>query len=133
MSHDEHHGHHIVPVKTLLAVFGALVFLTILTVVLAQFHFGALEVPIALGIALIKASLVVMIFMALKWDNRVNATVLAVGALFVLVFISFTLMDTEFRGDLSNTTEVTIMDQERADQALVDGEEEAPAAATMSH
>lgn len=128
MSHDEHHGHHITPVKTLVLVFAALVFFTVLTVVLAQFHFGALEVPIALGIALIKATLVVMIFMALKWDNRVNATVLAVGVLFVLVFISFTLMDTEFRGDLSNTTEMTIMDAERAAQAPADGA--APATAT---
>ncbi|MDA0873831.1 MAG: cytochrome C oxidase subunit IV family protein, partial [Bacteroidetes bacterium] len=128
MSHDEHHGHHIVSVKTLVLVFLALVFLTVLTVVLAQFHFGALEVPIAMTIALIKASLVVMIFMALKWDNRVNATVLAVGALFVLVFISFTLLDTEFRGDLSNTTEMTIMDQERALQAADEGAAPAPAA-----
>ena len=130
MSHDEHHGHHITPVKTLVLVFAALVFFTVLTVVLAQFHFGALEVPIALGIALIKATLVVMIFMALKWDNRVNATVLAVGVLFVLVFISFTLMDTEFRGDLSNTTEMTIMDAERAQQAADGNAAPAPAAAT---
>jgi cytochrome c oxidase subunit 4 len=130
MSHDEHHGHHITPVKTLVLVFLALVFFTVLTVVLAQFHFGALEVPIALGIALVKASLVVMIFMALKWDNRVNATVLAVGALFVLVFITFTLLDTEFRGDLSNTTEMTIMDQERAQQAADGNAAPAPAAAT---
>jgi len=116
MSQD--HGHHIVPVKTLVAVFGVLVFLTVLTVVLAQFHFGALEVPIALGIAFTKAAFVVMIFMALKWDNRVNATILAVGSLFVLVFISFILLDTEFRGDLSNTTETTIMDQQRMDEGL---------------
>jgi cytochrome c oxidase subunit 4 len=116
MSQD--HGHHIVPVKKLVAVFGVLVFLTVLTVVLAQFHFGALEVPIALSIALVKAGFVVMIFMALKWDNKVNATILAVGVLFVMVFISFILIDTEFRGDLSNTTEQTIMDQQRAEQEL---------------
>lgn len=116
MSHD--HGHHIVPVKMLYGVIAALVFLTILTVVLAQFHFGALEVPIALGIALLKAGLVVSIFMALKWDNKVNATILAVGVLFVLVFISFILIDTEFRGDLSNTTEGTIMDQQRMEQTM---------------
>lgn len=130
MSHDAHHGHHIVPVKTLVQVILALVFLTVLTVVLAQFHFGALEVPIAMSIALVKASLVVTIFMALKWDNRVNATILAVGVLFVVVFITFILMDTEFRGDLSNTTEMTIMDQERAMQAGDAQAAPAPAAAT---
>jgi len=67
---------------------------------------------------LTKAVLVVTIFMALKWDNKVNATILAVGTLFVIVFISFILLDTEFRGDLSNTTKMTIMEQERAEQAL---------------
>ena len=65
---------------------------------------------------------VVMIFMALKWDNKVNATILAVGALCVVIFISFILIDTEFRGDLSNTTEGTIMDQQRM-EATMDGRE----------
>jgi len=43
---SQEHGHHIVPVKLLVTVFGALVFLTVLTVVLAQFHFGALKYPL---------------------------------------------------------------------------------------
>ncbi len=116
MSHDS--GHHIIPVKMLYAVIGILVFLTVLTVALAQVELGVFEVPVALAIALTKAGFVVMIFMALKWDNRVNATILAVGGLFVVVFITFILLDTEYRGDLSNTTEGTIMDQQRADQAM---------------
>ncbi|MDE2996590.1 MAG: cytochrome C oxidase subunit IV family protein [Bacteroidota bacterium] len=116
MSHD--HGHHIVPVKMLVAVIGVLVFLTVLTVALAQIELGVLEVPVALAIALTKAGFVVMIFMALKWDNKVNATILAVGALCVLIFISFILIDTEFRGDLSNTTEGTIMDQQLQEQQM---------------
>jgi cytochrome c oxidase subunit 4 len=120
MSQD--HGHHIVPVKMLLAVIGILVFLTILTVALAQVELGIFEVPVALSIALTKAGFVVMIFMALKWDNKVNATILAVGVLCVLIFISFILIDTEFRGDLSNTTEATIMDEQRMEQTL-DGRE----------
>lgn len=128
MSHDAHHGHHIVPVKTLVAVISALFFLTVFTVFTAQFDLGAFNVPLALAIALTKAGLVVSIFMALKWDNRVNSTILAVGVLFVMVFITFILMDTEFRGDLSNTTEMTIMDAERAAQAPADGA--APATAT---
>ncbi len=106
----------------LLAVIGILVFLTILTVALAQVELGIFEVPVALSIALTKAGFVVMIFMALKWDNKVNATILAVGVLCVLIFISFILIDTEFRGDLSNTTEATIMDEQRMEQTL-DGRE----------
>ncbi|MDA1333052.1 MAG: cytochrome C oxidase subunit IV family protein, partial [Bacteroidetes bacterium] len=100
MSHTEH---HITSLKTLSIVFGALVFLTVFTVFTAQFDLGAFNVPLALAIALTKASLVVLIFMALIWDNKVNAVILAVGCLFVVVFISFILLDTEYRGDLSNT------------------------------
>ncbi len=108
----------------LYAVIGVLVFLTVLTVALAQVELGVFEVPVALAIALTKAGFVVMIFMALKWDNRVNASILAVGALCVLIFISFILIDTEFRGDLSNTTEGTIMDQQRVEQAMEGRESE---------
>lgn len=126
MAHTEH---HITSLKTLSIVFGALVFLTGFTVFTAQYDLGAFNVPLALAIALTKASLVVLIFMALRWDNKVNAVILAVGCLFVVVFISFILLDTENRGDLTNTFEQTIMDErieaERANQ--VDAEPAAPA------
>jgi cytochrome c oxidase subunit 4 len=44
--------------------------------------------------------------------------VFGVGALFVIVFLSFTLFDTMFRGDLSNTTKGTIQEQQAAEEAL---------------
>jgi cytochrome c oxidase subunit IV len=116
------HGHHISSTRTLATVFGGLVSLTILTVVTSRMELGALNVPLAMVIAGIKAMLVVGFFMALKYDNRVNALVFAVGALFVVVFLSLTLLDTAFRGDLPNTTKGTIMEQEAADEALRSGD-----------
>ncbi|MFQ5568830.1 MAG: cytochrome C oxidase subunit IV family protein [Rhodothermales bacterium] len=101
---DKHHGHHIIPKKTLGLVFAALVVLTILTALTAQLDLGSFNVPLALAIALTKASLVVAFFMALKYDNRVNVLVFSVGAIFVVVFLVFTLFDTAFRGSL-NTME----------------------------
>lgn len=115
MSHAEH---HITPIKTLVQVILALFALTVLTVATSRMHLGALDVPVALAIALFKAGLVVTIFMALKYDNKVNSVVFGVGALFVIVFLSFTLFDTMFRGDLSNTTKGTIMEQQAAEEAL---------------
>ena len=111
--HDNKH-HHIIPVSLLAKVFGALVFLTVLTVVTAEYvDLGALNVPLALAIAAAKASLVVTFFMALKYDNRVNTLVFSVGAIFVVVFLSFTLLDTTFRGDLGNVSEESTFQQER--------------------
>ena len=112
------HGHHIASTRLLGSVFGALVFLTIFTVISSRWDLGVMNVPLALTIATTKAALVVGFFMALKYDNRVNSLVFAVGTLFVIVFLTFTLLDTTFRGDLPNTTEGTIQDQEARDAAL---------------
>jgi hypothetical protein len=48
------HTHVITPVSTLFIVFGTLFVLTILTVLAAKQDFGALNTPIALGIAVLK-------------------------------------------------------------------------------
>ncbi len=125
-AHTTHHGHiHHVPKATLFKVFGALVFLTLLTVAASRVHLGPLNVPVAIGIAVIKASLVVTFFMALKYDNKVNALVMMIGVIFVGVFLTFTLFDTAFRGDLSNVGAMTIADEQRM-AAIATGEIEAP-------
>ncbi len=100
MAHAEEHHHHITPKKTLFIVFGVLVVLTVLTAVTAQIDLGGYNVPLALAIAFTKAALVLAIFMALKYDNRVNTLVFFVGAIFVGVFLLITLMDTAMRGSL---------------------------------
>jgi len=115
MAHAEH---HITPKKTLIQVFVALITLTAITVFAAQIDLGPLNVPIALSIAIVKASLVVVIFMALKHDNRMNAVIFLVGAVFVVVFLVLTLFDTAYRGDLPNTVEGTIMEEQAEQDAL---------------
>lgn len=108
------HGHHVIPKKVLFTVFGVLVFLTILTAVTAEYvDIGAFNVPLALAIAGSKAGLVVTFFMALKYDNKVNTLVFMFGAVFAVVFMTFTLFDTAFRGDLGNVGVQTISEIER--------------------
>src|SRR5690554_5508776 len=114
----EEHGHHVIPLKTLLMVFGALVFLTIFTVISAQWDLGPLNVPLAFLIATTKATLVVAVFMALKYDNKVNTLVFFFGVLFVLLFLSGTLFDAVFRGDVGNVDSETISDRERMEEEL---------------
>jgi cytochrome c oxidase subunit 4 len=99
MAHAEDH-HHIIPKKVLFTVFGVLVTLTVLTALTAQLNLGGFNVPLALAIAFTKAALVLAIFMALKYDNRVNTLVISIGAIFVGVFLLFTLFDTALRGSL---------------------------------
>jgi cytochrome c oxidase subunit 4 len=117
MAHD---GPHIVPKSVLLKVFGGLILLTIITVGAAYVPLGPLTVPVAIGIAVAKASLVVLFFMHLKYDNPVNALTFTIGTIFVVVFVAITLLDTAFRGDLGNVNQQTIQqiqaEQERAQQ-----------------
>lgn len=101
--HGKSAAHHIIPVRVLASVFGVLVLLTVVTVITARLDLGAINVPLALAIAASKAALVVSVFMALRYDNRVNALVFFIGTIFVVVFLALTLSDTALRGALGMT------------------------------
>jgi cytochrome c oxidase subunit 4 len=90
------HGHvhvHVVAPKVLLSVYFALVVATVLTVAVTYVDFGAMNIFIALGIAVIKAALVILYFMHLRWDNLFNGVILIAALLFVMTFIGVTMMD----------------------------------------
>jgi cytochrome c oxidase subunit IV len=136
------HGHHILSPSLLLKVFGALVALTVLTVVLAILeredvvHFGgeAGSIGVALFIAGIKATLVAMFFMALKYDNKVNALAFVMGIVFLAVFFVFTFLDTGFRGQFEGVPDARPLDMierdardaQAADEALQRGLQDQP-------
>lgn len=114
----ETHGHHIIPLKVYWAVFGGLILLTLTTTEVASLDLGGLNVPVALLIAGMKATLVVLFFMALRYDKKVNAMIFSIGLLFVLVFIGFTLLDTEFRGEFDSILKGTVTDQKATEAEL---------------
>lgn len=86
-------AHHIVPASTFLKVFATLIVLTVITVAAAQFDFGSLNAVVAFGIATVKASLVLGIFMHLKYDNMMNRVIIFTGLFFVVIFYMFCILD----------------------------------------
>ncbi len=110
-------SHHIIPFRTLLKVFLSLIGLTAITVLVSFLPLGPLDMPVAIAIAVVKASLVVLYFMALKYDKPVNTLTFSVGTLFVVVFITFTLFDTAFRGDLGDVSPQTIQEINQEEEA----------------
>ena len=86
---------HVVPMKVLSAVFGALVALTVLTVAAAHVDLGNLNLYVALAIAGAKATLVVLYFMHLRYDRPFNLVVFVGCLAFVVLFISLVLTDTQ--------------------------------------
>jgi cytochrome c oxidase subunit 4 len=98
--HKSPHGvGHVVPPKILFATGGALLVLTVITVLAAKIDFEDMGVPelnifVALAIAVVKASLVVLFFMHLRWDRPFNSIVLVTSVAFVALFIAFAMTDT---------------------------------------
>ena len=58
---------------------------TILTVVVAHSDFGALNTPIALAIAITKASLVIIMFMGLRYNTPLTKVVAISGFLWLMI------------------------------------------------
>ena len=85
-------GHHVISWKVYVAVFLALCVLTVVTVAAAQFDFGPFNLLVALGIAITKATLVVLYFMHARYATGLTALVIAssVAFFFILVFLTLT-------------------------------------------
>jgi cytochrome c oxidase subunit 4 len=86
---------HVMPLRVLFGVFFALLVLTVLTVAVTWVDLGSFNLLIALGVAVVKASLVALYFMHLRYDKPFNALVLIGTLLFVALFIAFALLDTQ--------------------------------------
>ena len=84
---------HVVPVRTLAAVLAVLLVLTVATVAVTRVDLGGFNVAVALAIALVKASLVLLYFMHLRWDRPFHALVLIAALAFVVLFVGLTLLD----------------------------------------
>lgn len=90
---SNHNEHHITPLSVYLKVAGALFALTILTVTAHQMHLGILAAPVAFLIATVKAALVIMYFMHLKYDTPLNRIIFGCGFFFLLVLFIFSVLD----------------------------------------
>jgi len=93
--HDDHHGiAHTASVKVLLGTGGALMMLTLVTVLATRVDFGTnINLAVAMLIAVIKATLVVLFFMHLKYDKVFHSVIFLSAILAAALFVGFTLMD----------------------------------------
>ena len=101
MTQNEHtHEQHILPLSVYLGIGSILIFLTVVTVYVASIDFGAYNLLIAMFIAAIKASLVALYFMHLKYDNKLYSVFFLSALFFLATFIVITMFDTLRRGDI---------------------------------
>jgi cytochrome c oxidase subunit IV len=84
---------HIVPVKNYIAVFLVLMALTVATYEVAKIDLGGFNLVVALTIAIIKATCVILIFMHVKYSTTLTKAIVASGFFFFLIMIFFTMND----------------------------------------
>ena len=102
-AHADHHGGadhvpHVLPEFIYYGVWVALLILTAITVGVSYLDFGMMNLVIAMAVATVKAALVSLLFMHLFFDRKFHMLVFVSSLVFLGIFITFTMLDTESRG-----------------------------------
>lgn len=92
---------HIVPVRTYVLIFTALMVLTVVTVAVSFVDLGDWSVVVALAIACTKAVLVILFFMHVKYSSRLTWAVVVAGFFWFGILIALTMNDYLFRNWLT--------------------------------
>ena len=85
--------HHVVSPMIYLGVFLALLVFTTLTVVASYIEMGVFNAVVALGIACIKAVLVVLFFMHIKYSTKLTKLTVFAGLFTFMALIGMTMAD----------------------------------------
>lgn len=97
---------HVVPRKIYFAVFTALIVLTATTTAVSFVDLGPWNTVVALGIAFLKATLVVLFFMHVKYSPRLTQITIAGGLFWLVILLALTLSDFMTRGWLPTLQQI---------------------------
>ena len=89
--------HHVTSYKTYLGILAILITLTLLSVAITQIELSRWAAAAALLLAGIKSTFVLLIFMHLKFDQRMFKVMAGLILALVIVVIIFTMLDFLFR------------------------------------
>jgi len=93
MDSHAHAEHHIVPKRVYYAVFTALIILTWVTAIVSTVDLGRWNIFVALAIAIIKASLVILFFMHVKYSTRLTKMIVGAGLFWLILLLFITMTD----------------------------------------
>ena len=84
---------HVTPVRVYVTVWLCLVAFTAITVLVAAHDFGRLNTPVALGIAVTKATLVILFFMGVRFNTPLTKVVVVSGFFWLLILFGLGMSD----------------------------------------
>jgi len=89
---------HVSPKSTYYTIFGALMVLTVVTIFVAYQPLGSWNFPVAIAIAITKATLVILFFMHAKYSSQLTKLFVGTAFFFLLVMLTLTMTDNLSRG-----------------------------------
>jgi len=95
---------HIVEKKTYYKVFAALMVLLAATVAIAYIHLGKLNIVVAVTIAFIKATLIILYFMHVRYSSRLLWVFVGAGFFWLGILFALSFSDYLTRGWLPQPT-----------------------------
>ena len=147
-AHGEGHG-HISPKSMYYTIFGTLMVMTAVTVGVAFINLGVLNFPVAISIAIFKATLVILFFMHVKYSSRLTKMIVGMAFFFLAILFGLTLTDYlsrgwhtsprgtglagTYRGQTQPIGSPQTEDERREEQERIERLEAAPAAEPAEH
>ena len=89
---------HVLPLRVYFGVFFALLVLTATTVAVAFIDLGPLNNVVALGVAVLKATFVILYFMHVRYSTRLTGVVVISGLFWLAIMVGLTFVDYATRG-----------------------------------
>jgi cytochrome c oxidase subunit IV len=89
---------HVASKGSYVTIFMLLMVLTAITVAAAFVNLGTFNATVALGVATLKATLVVLFFMHVKYSSRLTKLVVVSGFFFLAILLLLTMVDYASRG-----------------------------------
>jgi len=86
-------SHTIVPTKTYLAIFGALMALLGVTVAVAYVDLGEFNLAAAMTISVVKAALIVTFFMHLRYGQKLTWVFAGAGFFWLAIMLALVMCD----------------------------------------
>ena len=84
---------HVVPISLYIGIWATLIFCTGLTVFAASVDLGVFNIVVALLIATIKGTLVVLFFMHLRYSTKLTMVTVVAALFWLFIMFSLTLTD----------------------------------------
>ena len=124
---------HVIPFRTYLTILISLLILTAVTVAISRVDFGAYNTVIAMVVASIKATLVAMFFMHLKFENKFTIGYAAFPLVLLFILIGGIFLDNPFRADQNGPSMIPAYSGGRIDYSAQGNSAHGEAPATEAH